>query len=334
MSRHVPTVAVVVNHDGWAWTERCVATLRAGSVPVDVIVVDSGSRDGSASRVRAMTGTGLDAILLRANRGYAAAINAAMPRVLAGGWTFAWLLNNDVTVPQDCHARLATAAEGEEAALWTPRLLSPDGTPQHVGGVWAEDGGAAALVSAEAFASRPAGGTWLTGTALFGRVATLERIGPLDESYFAYWEDVEWSFRAREAGVKLRIATEASVTHAGSASSARHGSALSSHLVARNELRFAGSRAPAGARGPVLCRVLARQLRWARLLHGRGFETAAAGVIGGIAAGLAGAHGRPITTTAPSGIARETLQDALVTAHRLEALAASRTRSIRREGRP
>jgi GT2 family glycosyltransferase len=41
----------------------------------------------------------------------------------------------------------------------------------------------------------------------------IEKIGLLDEDYVAYFEDVDYCFRARKAGMKVRVACEAYVWH-------------------------------------------------------------------------------------------------------------------------
>lgn len=48
--------------------------------------------------------------------------------------------------------------------------------------------------------------------------ATFDRVGPLDEDYPLYAEDMDWCFRARKAGVALIYDPRLSLTHAGGAS--------------------------------------------------------------------------------------------------------------------
>jgi GT2 family glycosyltransferase len=41
---------------------------------------------------------------------------------------------------------------------------------------------------------------WVTGALLIVRRAAIQAVGLLDESYFLYWEDLDWCYRMRQAG--------------------------------------------------------------------------------------------------------------------------------------
>jgi GT2 family glycosyltransferase len=58
------------------------------------------------------------------------------------------------------------------------------------------------------------------GAALYRRSA-LEAVGRFDESYFAYYEDLDWAFRARLAGLTCRYVPNAVLYHRGSATLGR-----------------------------------------------------------------------------------------------------------------
>jgi N-acetylglucosaminyl-diphospho-decaprenol L-rhamnosyltransferase len=56
---------------------------------------------------------------------------------------------------------------------------------------------------------------WVCGSFLMIRRACLEQVGPLDEDFFAYDEDIEWCTRARRAGWKVRFWPGAALIHRG-----------------------------------------------------------------------------------------------------------------------
>ena len=58
---------------------------------------------------------------------------------------------------------------------------------------------------------------WVCGSFLLMRRECLERVGPLDERFFAYDEDIDWCRRAWEAGWKVRFWPGASMIHVGGA---------------------------------------------------------------------------------------------------------------------
>ena len=47
--------------------------------------------------------------------------------------------------------------------------------------------------------------TYIPGTAFWISLQTFKTVGPIDESFHTYWEDVDFSFRARKAQIKLEI---------------------------------------------------------------------------------------------------------------------------------
>ena len=57
---------------------------------------------------------------------------------------------------------------------------------------------------------------WVTGSFLMVRRACLDQVGPLDEDYFIYDEDIDWCRRVRRAGWKVRFWPGAELVHLGS----------------------------------------------------------------------------------------------------------------------
>ena len=156
-----------------------------------------------------------------ANLGFAGGCNAGIRYTIArGDATAVWLLNNDtVAQPEALGALVAEAGRGGVDAL-ASSLIFQMTTPRRI---WFEGGefrpltGAGHHVPLSRFArSRH---PYLSGCALFIPRSVWERIGLLDESFFMYGEDVDYSIRAADAGVPLRIARESIVLHAEGASS-------------------------------------------------------------------------------------------------------------------
>jgi len=63
---------------------------------------------------------------------------------------------------------------------------------------------------------------WVSGCCLLITRSTYERLGPFDEAMFLYCEDVDYSFRARAAGVPCLVSQKAFFFHRGSASPSGH----------------------------------------------------------------------------------------------------------------
>jgi GT2 family glycosyltransferase len=70
-------------------------------------------------------------------------------------------------------------------------------------------------------------------------VAVLERVGLIDERYFIYCEDIDYSLRVRRAGLRIGFAADAEVWHKGSASMVP-GSAKHDYNMVRSSLLLVG----------------------------------------------------------------------------------------------
>jgi GT2 family glycosyltransferase len=172
------------------------------------------------------------------NLGFAGGCNVGMRYAIArGDSTAVWLLNNDTVAEHGALDVLVAEATREPApALVSSRVFRM--TSPRV--IWFEGGefrpltGAAHHVSSSRFAR--ARHPYLSGCSLLIPRAVWERVGLLDDSFFMYGEDVDYSIRATAAGVPLRIARDSIVLHAEAASSG-HASASAYRNVVSSGLR-------------------------------------------------------------------------------------------------
>ena len=117
--------AVLVAHDGAHWLPEALAALAASTVqPAQVLLVDTGSTDGSADLLR-MHGEPLS---LPADSGYGAAVQAALASAASPSpTTWLWLLHDDAAPEPDAlGALLAYAQDSPSAALLGPKVLDWD----------------------------------------------------------------------------------------------------------------------------------------------------------------------------------------------------------------
>jgi GT2 family glycosyltransferase len=154
------------------------------------------------------------------NLGFAGGCNAGIAYALeCDDCDAVWLLNNDTVVDEQAlDALLAESERQGHAALMSSRVVSmhqPE-TPWFEGGEFRPLTGAARHVSPSRF--RRSRHPYLSGCSLFIPRAVLDRVGVLDESYFMYGEDVDYSIRARAAGIELVLVERSVVLHAEGAS--------------------------------------------------------------------------------------------------------------------
>jgi GT2 family glycosyltransferase/glycosyltransferase involved in cell wall biosynthesis len=268
LAREPPAVPTMDEHVAALGGLYAEAARRARSRPgrVGVVVLDRGRPEDATAAARSAldpvlapqvlvveNGPGPDPILpegvtllrLPENRGYAGGMNAGVAVLRERGCDRVLLLNNDATLEEGALRRLAEAVDDPGTAAAGPVVLrAGDGRVESRGADFDPRRGRFRLLG---HGEPPSPGEGriavgvLSGVALMVRLSAWDRIGPLDESYFHSFEDVDWSLRAREAGFTLVAVLGARVRHAGARTL---GAASSDRLyyAARNHLRAAERR--------------------------------------------------------------------------------------------
>lgn len=196
------------------------------------VVVDSGSEDESPAAAGAAGAS--DVLELGENVGFGRACNAGLAVVEE---PITILLNPDVELIDDSLARLAglALAGGRRERLFAPLVLLRDGRRQdsvHPAPTSAADLTRAlvpaallprrvgqALAPWRATAPRRVG--WAVGCAVLARTGTFRALGPFDEHFFLYGEDLDLGLHAAALGVETWFHPEARVMHERAHSSAR-----------------------------------------------------------------------------------------------------------------
>jgi GT2 family glycosyltransferase len=285
----VKTLAVVVlAWNGLPLTRATLDSLARCRVPegwrAHVLLVDNASTDGTADAIRSEY-PDVELIALLENRRFAGGNNAGLERALAAGADAVMLLNNDVQADPNLYEKLLAAlADDPGAAAVAPLIYHAAPTDL----IWYA-GGRCELASAHTShvglrtrdrgqyrSIEPTG--YLTGCCLLATADAWRKVGPLDERYFIYAEDADWSLRAREAGYRLLFVPTARLWHQVSASSGGAANPWKIYQRLRANLRLFGRHAHGFARLTWLPAFLAQQAALALVLAMRGQLAAAAAV--------------------------------------------------------
>ena len=215
-----PRISVVVpNWNGRDLIDLCLESVRAQTVrDLEIIVVDNGSTDGSAEHLRRHH-PDVRLVALAVNQGFAGGVNAG---VAAARGEFVALLNNDAWAAPDWLERLTARLASEPAAgACAPKIYRADGSEPtrrldstgELYSIWGlpfprgrdeldrgqyDDAKAVFAVS---------------GAASVYRTALFAAVGAFDDDFFAYFEDVDLSFRAQLAGFSVLYEPSAVVYH-------------------------------------------------------------------------------------------------------------------------
>ncbi len=225
-----PLVAVIlVNWNGKDLTAECLSSLRGVTYAnFRILVVDNASSDGSVAALQRLHPE-VDVLSLPTNRRFAGGNNAGIARALAGDAELIVLLNNDTIVDPEFLTMLVGAFQSEpRAGMIAPKILYHDhpetlwyagaeisfwtGAMHHVG-IRETDRGQHDVRRETGYA---------TGCCLLTSRTVIRQIGLLDESYFMYGEDADWSMRARKAGYRILYEPRARVWHKISVSAGGH----------------------------------------------------------------------------------------------------------------
>jgi hypothetical protein len=275
-----PSAAVVIpSWNSLGLLPRCLASLGDRDAELELLVVDNGSTDGTPAYLER---EGVPCVSLPRNIGFAAAVNLGVARVRAGA---VLVLNADTALEPGCVGRLREAL-GEDPALGgvQPRILQLEGEePGPPESARLYSAGQALGADGRAFelgAGEPQRPELLARREVFGvcgavcllRRELFDELGGYDESYFAFYEDVDLNVRARIAGLRFEYVPEAVVWHLGNASWSQgfeRPHADNARLVARNRLATQLKFMPAAAIprvGAVEAGSLLRAARERRLL--------------------------------------------------------------------
>ena len=220
---------IVVTHNG---CDMAITTLRSaqaslGDVSAEWLVADSGSTDGTPDAIeRAFP----DVKVFRSgNRGFAAGNNVALPHARG---RYVLLLNPDVEIEHGTLAELVAALDERiEVGIASVLQRGSDGrllpsirrfpTPARDLG---EALGAARVPLLRRMQelddeyeryTQERSVDWLVGAFLIARREAVQDVGPMDEGFFLYSEEIDWCHRFRQHGWDIRHFPFAAVIHHG-----------------------------------------------------------------------------------------------------------------------
>jgi len=239
----LPLVSVVVvSRNGQRHLAECLPSLAAQTYPhIEVIVVDDQSEDGTEKFLRENCPT-VKIIKQVGGPNFAAGNNQGIKQATG---ELILLLNNDTVLDPKCVQEMVGAQTSRANVGGVAAMLRFYDNRPFVNGLGTvvrprSFGHDAAIGNLDVGQFEGVGQVPLLcfGAALIPRAA-FDRVGLVDEAYEFYYEDADWSYRARALGLDLIAAPRAKVYHKFGASTGVLPSAFKTERVTRNRLRFA-----------------------------------------------------------------------------------------------
>lgn len=255
---------VIPVHNRADLAAQCLAALGRWTTPLEILVVDDGSTDPSVELLRRAglgdpsvhAGHALQWLHHPQARGFSAAVNRGLAAATGDPLL---LLNSDAEVTEGGDHRIHEAfaedrsRSGRLGAV-AARLVYPNGLPQWSGGAFPNLlwlfalasglGRGARLRIRSAPPSGFAGGAvdWAPGAALAISRQAFETIGPFDESYRHYAQDLDYCQRLAEAGRTVRVLADWIVVHHLGGSVGQIGDPENPQVAPANAAGFDGQR--------------------------------------------------------------------------------------------
>ncbi len=217
MQKKEKAYVVVPNWNGADRIRPCLDSLIAQTQNHHIVVVDNGSVDGSVDIIEKNYP---EVILIchSDNKGFAGGVNAGIRRAIEDAAEYVALLNNDAVVDQNWLKDLTSFLRTHpKAGIATSKIsnntrthLDSTGESYSIWGLPFPRG------RGETDDHKYDDATWVfgaSGGASLYRVKMLEQIGLFDEDFFAYYEDVDISFRAQLAGWQVGYVPSAEAYH-------------------------------------------------------------------------------------------------------------------------
>ncbi|MEK7194803.1 MAG: glycosyltransferase family 2 protein [Patescibacteria group bacterium] len=233
---------ITVNYNN---AERTIALLESLKNQLEhdvrVYVVDNASeaedKNTLESWIKSAQTSDISFIASAENNGFSAGNNLAIKQALAESVEWIACINNDTVVKED---------------FVTELLEKLSKIPPSIAGIPLKEGGRVAYaglikwfsitlphIYSLAEARRLSGNIYAVGGGVAFHRSVVEKIGLWDERYFLYFEDADFSMRAKKAGFQVIPLEGPIIEHAGSASTKKLGNPMLLRYHARNNLLFA-----------------------------------------------------------------------------------------------
>ena len=239
----------IINYNTKGFLEECLSSLlrHPPSCDYEIFVIDNASTDGSRDFVRERH-PGVKLCPNPRNVGYAAAINQAFRGSASG---FVLVLNPDIVVTPGAIGSLRDYMKSHpRVGIAGSKLLNSDGSLQHscrafytfktllyrrtfLGKIFSKSPVITEHLMADWDHSTPREVDWVLGACMIVRRSAVEEVGPADERFFLYFEDVDWCYRMKSRGWEVHYCPDSVMYHHYRRDSARgfFGPGLRAHLA-------------------------------------------------------------------------------------------------------
>ena len=220
MVKNSKIAIIIVNWKQYQLTKLCLYSLQ--KIKYDnyqIILIDNESNPKELKKIKNQ----FDKIITfpnQKNLGFTGANNIGIEYAIKNDFEYVMLINNDTEVEKNFINPLIELLEkNQNFGAAQPLILNYYNRNK----VWSAGGFLNKFFGYTYMIKSPEGIKknidWITGCCFFLRTDVIKKIGLLDENFFAYYEDVDWSIRIKNAGYDLAFVKSSIIYHHGSKSS-------------------------------------------------------------------------------------------------------------------
>ena len=251
-----------------------IAKLDVDGLNAECLVVDNGSKDGTEDAIKnyKLPNMKYKFIQSGANLGFAGGNNVGIKDALKRGIDYIILMNNDLILPKDIVKKLVSYMENSsDVGIASPKMYFAKGYEFHKDRYKESDKGkviwyAGGVIDRNNVYSLHRGvdeidhgqydktieTDFANGAVVIVRREVFEKVGLLDDSFFLYWEDADFSERVRRAGFKVMYFPKTKMWHKVSASTGGSGSPTNDYFLTRNRFYYSMRYSPLRTKFAVL----------------------------------------------------------------------------------
>ena len=233
-----PKIAIIIiNWNTYQLTFNCLKSLKACTYKNKTIfLVDNGSKDGSGDKI-ALEFPDINFIKNEINEGFTGANNKALKVILKQNFDYVLLLNNDTEVKPNFLSLLEARMDSDQNLAATQPLILDFPNKNTI---WNAGGSFNSFFCL--FKTRCKGmiynpklkidtyTQWISGCCILVKIAVIKKVGLLDNRFFIYFEDADWSIRMTNLGYKLGVVPESIIYHHSSGSNVKNNTSSEGNL--------------------------------------------------------------------------------------------------------
>lgn len=236
---------VLVNYNGKEYNNKCISSIFNSSCKekLQVVVVDNASTDDSLVQLQRdwSENEQVHLISLDDNYGFSRANNEGIRWLHGQGIQYYLILNNDTEIEVDTIERMFDCHK-KTGNIVVPKIFYADNPDI----IWCAGGTFSKRIKKpiqrginsvdQGQYNKREYCDFANGCCMLLSKRHLEQVGFLNEDFFLYYEDTEYSLRAREKGERIMYCPEAKVYHKVNGSTKGNESAANAYYITRNWL--------------------------------------------------------------------------------------------------